>query len=473
MLLRERSRRLRPLETLEVALVRAALDRPGALSPREEAQLRWAISLSRLMVLPHDGAEVPLEHEVMALRELVLRHLDPGTSGTIDLAACAAAAGPLAQRARQTRDALLRRHADRVDPAVLDREVREKQLALALGGGGGTAFAHLGAFALLDEWKIEPKLIAASSMGAVMGLFRARTRRWDASEVLSVVRSLSFNRLFRILAVESRYGLPAALRLHLRGPLARWFQRDDGAPLRLRDLPIPLVISISGIRRGMLPRPLSYYEGLLEPRMLALRPWLLRTKLAEVTKAITEMLARPQILDRIHVGYEPWTEDFDALDTVGFSTAVPGMIHYDVLGAGDPMHPLLERLLTEREVVRLIDGGITDNVPARAAWRLVQHGRLGTRNALVLALDGFAPRLSTPTWLALQRIAAENVRSSVRYAHVVRTFQRTLSPLDIVPRVDLVLRAIETARRELARDMPAVARLLTTLPPLEELSAPA
>jgi predicted acylesterase/phospholipase RssA len=471
-LLRERFHRLHPLEMLEVALVRACLDHPGAISIRQEAQLRWALSLARLVVLPEGGAEVPLEHEVLPLRELCLRRLEPALSGAVpDLAALAAAAVPLVGQARQTRDGLLRRHADRVNPTVLDRELREKKLALALGGGGGTAYAHLGAFSLLDEWKLVPSLISASSMGAVMGLFRARSTGWDASQVLTVLRSLSFQKLFRILAVESRYGLPAALRLHLRGPLARWFQLEDGAPLRLRDLAIPLVISISGIRRGMLPRPLSYYEGLLEPRTLALRPWLLRTKLAEVTRAIAEMLARPQILDRIHVGYEPWTEDFDAVDTVGFSTAVPGMIHYDVLGEGDPMHPLLGRLLEDRGVFRLIDGGITDNVPARAAWRLVQRGRLGTRNALVLALDGFAPRIATPTWLPLQQIAAENVRSSVRYAHVVRTYRRTPSPLDIVPGVDLVLRAIERGRAELARDMPAVSRLLEPLPPLEEVAS--
>src|SRR5262249_32968222 len=157
------------------------------------------------------------------------------------------------------------------------------------------------------------------------------------------------------LAVENRYGLPAALRLHLRGSLGRYFQGEDGRPLTLADLPIPLVVSVSGIRRGMLPRPLSYYENLLDPLQVASRPWLFRSKVDGVARATAELLERPQILDRIHVGYEPWTSAFDAVDTVGFSSAVPGVIHYDVLRPGDEMHELLGRLFTERDIFRLLD----------------------------------------------------------------------------------------------------------------------
>jgi hypothetical protein len=306
-------------------------------------------------------------------------------------------------------------------------------------------------------------------MGAILGLFRARTLRYDPAEVFGVVRSLSFSRLFRVLATESRYGLPAALRLYLRGALSRWARREDGGPLTFRDLPIPMLVSVSGIRRGMLPRPLSFYERLLDPRVVALRPWLLRAKLEEVARATAELLARPQILARLHLGYEEWTREFDVLDAVGFSSAVPGVIHYDVLRPKDPMHELLGRLFAEKELFRLVDGGITDNVPARAAWRYVHSGRLGGRNALVLALDGFAPRLSTPMWLPLQQIAQENAKASCRYAHLVTRFGRPLSPMEILPSSASVMRAVERGRAELAHAMPLVARLLEPLPAVDAL----
>ncbi|WP_373049028.1 patatin-like phospholipase family protein [Vulgatibacter sp.] len=473
MLLRERFRRLKPLEDLEVDLVRASLAHPGALPPPAEAALRWSIGLARLHTLQADGGDLPVEEEIASFRYDVERLLAPLFEGrTPDLAGAAALAPQLAERSRSCRESLLRRHEGRLDPEVLDREVRQKQLVLALGGGGGVSYVYLGAFALLEEWGITPRLIAATSMGAILGLFRARTLHYDPGEIFGVVRSLSWSKLFRVLATESRYGLPAALRLYLRGPLGRWASHDDGSPWTFRDLPIPMLVTLSGIRRGMLPRPLSYYEQLLDPRTLALRPWLLRTKLEQVAHATAELLARPQILRRIHVGYEDWTRDFDLLDTVGFSSAVPGAIHYDVLRARDPMHDLLGRLFTEKELFRLVDGGITDNVPARAAWRYVQSGRLGARNALVLALDGFAPRLSTPVWLPLQQIADGNVRSSGRYAHVIRRFTRTLSPIDLVPSVENVMRAVKRGRSELAAEMPLLARLLEPLPPAAQLSAP-
>ena len=471
MLLRERFRRLKPLEDLEIDLVRASLAHPGALPQPAEAALRWAVGLARLHTLPADGGDLHLDADLEPWREELGRHLEAiGAGRSLDLRRAAALAPHLAARARAARDALLRRHADRLDPNTLDREVRHKRLVLALGGGGGVSYVYLGVFALLEEWGLTPRLIAGTSMGAIVGLFRARRIRYDPGEIFAVVRSLGWSKLFRVFATESRYGLPAALRLYLRGPLGRWASREDGTPWTFRDLPIPMLVTVSGIRRGMLPRPLSYYERLLDPRLLALRPWLLRARLEEVARAIGELLARPQILQRIHVGYEDWTRDFDLLDTVGFSSAVPGAIHYDVLRPRDPMHDLLGRLFAEKELFRLVDGGITDNVPARAAWRFVQSGRLHQhRNALVVALDGFAPRISTPMWLPLQQIADGNVRTSAAYAHVVRRFARTLSPLDLVPSVQNVMAAIERGRAELAGEMPLLARLLERLPPLETL----
>jgi predicted acylesterase/phospholipase RssA len=475
LILHERFRRQKPLEDLEVALVRAALDRPGSLPARDEAAIRWALGLSRLWLVRSGGRDVPVEGDVLPLRDEVTRLLGPILDGRRrpDPAPLAGVALPLARRAAAVREAILARHRDRLDPADLDREVREKRLVVALGGGGGTGYVYLGAFSLLEEWNLTPSLLAATSMGAILGLFRARRRRFDTGDVTAVVRSLSWRRLFRLLHMDSRYGLPAALRLFLRPTLGRYFTNADGSPQTFRDLPIPLLVSLSGIRRGMLPRPLEYYERLVDPMGLALRrPWALAGQLRAVARALGELVS-PKVLASGYVGGESWTEDFDVLDAVGFSSAVPGMIHYDMLRDGDRMHDLLGRFCAEHDVFRLVDGGLTDNVPAAAAWRAVQGGKLGTRNALVLALDAFAPRLSTPLWLPLERIAAQNVRISTRHAHLTRAFRRTLSPIHLVPRVETILGAVARGRAELAEDMPVLARLLEPLPALEECGAAA
>ncbi len=460
---------MRPLEELEVSLVRGSLAAPGALPPEAEAALRWAISIARLGDLDSRGLHFALEGDVAAFRNELVARLTPALDHPHpELDAVASLAPSLATKSLQLREAILSRYAG-LDPADLDREIREKKLVLALGGGGGTSYVFLGVFALLEELGLAPDLIAATSMGAIMGLFRARTRSYDPGEILGALRSMSWSRLFRILATENRYGLPAALRLYLRGSLSRHVQHEDGTTFTLRDLPIPMLVTVSGIRRGTLPHPLAFYEQLIEPAKLALRPWLLRSKLEQIATVSSE-LASPRILDGIHLGLDDWTRDFDVVDAVGFSCAVPGLIHYDVLRPDPRMHDLLGTLFDQRELFRLVDGGLTQNVPAQAAWTAVQDGRLGSRNALILALDGFAPRLSTALWLPLQRIAAENVKAATRYAHVVKAFPRTPSPTDLIPSIQGVVRAIQRGRDALEGDAPLIARLLQPLPPLDAIA---
>ncbi|AKU90648.1 patatin-like phospholipase family protein [Vulgatibacter incomptus] len=464
----ERFQQVRPLEELEVALVRATLADPWALGPGEEASLRWAISLARLGEVGPPERSVSLAPDVAPFREELVRRLTDALERP-DFAALGAFAPEAAARSKQLRDSLLLRHDGRLDPQSLDAELREKKLVLSLGGGGGTSYVYLGAFALLEEHGLRPSLIAATSMGAIHGLFRARSHTYDSGEVLAALRALSWSRLFRVLAIENRYGLPAALRLYLRGALLRHFQRDDGSPFTFRDLEIPMLVTLSGIRRGMLPRPLSHYEHLVEPTRLALRPWLLKSKLEEVAAATSE-LAKPGVLDGIAVGQEDWTNDFDVVDAAGFSCAVPGLIHYDVLRPDPRMHELLGTLFTRRDLFRLVDGGLTENVPSRAAWDAVQAGRIGSRNALILALDAFAPRLSTPLWLPLQRIAAENVRAANRYATVVRAFRQTPSPTQLIPSISTVVAAMNRGKVELSEDLPLVRKLLAPLPPLDTIA---
>lgn len=181
---------------------------------------------------------------------------------------------------------------------------------------------------------------------------------------------------------------------------------------------------------------------------------------------LAEFFARPDMMVKLHLGADPETAEFDALDAAGFSSALPGIIHYDVLRDDPRMTGLLDSLMEKKRISRLIDGGLVDNMPARAAWRAVHKGFIGTRNAFILGLNGFAARLSTPLWMPLQLLAANNVDRNRPWAHLVIDFRRTLSPLELVPSVELTANAIEMGREQLSPNLPFISRMLAPLPML-------
>lgn len=465
----ERFEITRPLEEMELSLVRASLADPTLVDAHEEAVLRTALSLARLYKVRQGDRDVGVGAWLTPLRQEVERRLKDALlpeKGAPRRELLVPHFKELKARTITTRDELVARFADRLSPEAIDHELRHKALVLVMGGGGGTAYPYLGVLSLLDEYGLVPKLLVGTSMGAILALFRSRMPRFEQEDVVNIVRSLSWRKLFRGVSTENRYGLPAALRLFLRSGIGRWFGVDSrgGEGPSLKDLPIPTIVAVSGIRRGKLPHPLEFYEKLIaiSPRFL-LNPMIVPKWFG----AIAELIARPDVMVRVHLGINDETANFDALDAVGFSSALPGIIHYDVLRADPKMHNMLAGLLESRGIFRLIDGGLVDNVPAKAAWRAVHKGQLGTRNALILALNGFSPKLSTPLWYPLERLAELNVSKNRPYAHVMHDFKKTLGPLVIVPTVDQLLDAISIGRHALAWHMPLLARLLAPLPRLQ------
>ncbi|HVE85832.1 MAG TPA: patatin-like phospholipase family protein [Myxococcales bacterium] len=471
MRLQQRFEVIRPLEEMEVALVRASARDPALVTPPEETVVRTALSLARLYRVPHQGREVGVGAFLEPFRNEVRRRLEPllldGRPVRRD--ALAPLLPWLKEETLRRRDALVKRTVDRLPPEAIDKEIREKALVLVAGGGGGTGYVYLGVMSTLDEFGLRPKLMAATSIGAILCLFRARMERFDHTEMVNIVRGLSWRKLFRVISMDSRYGLPAALRLFLRAGIGRYFSAGeaDGQGLRLKDLPVPMLIPVSGIRRGMLPHPVEFYEGLLNLSARSFfEPAAVARKVQEAMGAVAELFLRPEIMMKLTLGEDDATGEFDALDAAGFSSALPGVIHYDVLKENGRMSQLLDHLFESRGLLRLIDGGLTDNLPAKAAWRAVHKGRIGTRNAFILALNGFSPKLTTPLWLPLQRLAALTAAPNRPYAHLVKDFKRTLSPLELVPSVDLVGRAMELGRQQIQDEMPFICRMLAPLPRL-------
>lgn len=473
MRLRERFQITRPLEELEIALVRAALTTPGLVDPHEEAIVRTALSLARLYRVRQEGRDVGVGAFLTPFREEISRRLGPvllPARGPVRRELLQPHLRDLEDRTTATRNALLRRFDGRLSFEAVDRELRHKALVMVLGGGGGTAFPYVGVMSLLDEYGLVPQLLVGTSMGAVLSLFRSRVRRFEQDEIVNIVRSLSWNKLFRVVSMENRYGVPAALRLYLRSGIGRWFGVDHrgGEGPRLSQLPVKTILAVSGIRRGMLPHPLEFYEKLTSASPMSLLNPLV---LPRWISAVAEFVARPDVLVKVHLGADALTRDFDAIDAAGFSSALPGVIHYDVLRNDPRMHALLQGTMEAHGISRLIDGGLVDNVPARAAWRAVHKGQIGTRNAFILALNGFSMKLTQPIWLPLQRLAELNVSKNRPWAHLMHDFRRTLSPLDIVPSVEHMLDAVALGRKTLLADLPLLARMLAPLPLLAPPSA--
>lgn len=478
-LLAERFAEVSPLNAMEAQLARASAAARGRLDARDETALRYALSLCRCWhVRAPDGRDVAVAALLRPFRERLLQALwpllDPQRPALAEPHELLPAARAAHDIARAGLHELQQKLGHRLPAERLDREVRERHLVLVCGGGGGTGYVHLAAFALLEAAGLQPSLIAGSSMGAILGLFRARERRFDLARIPEILQDLTYRKIFRLVPQPSIYGLPGPLRLHLRAAIGHWFRHPDGSPLRISDLPIPLLVTVTGIRRGRLPRPLEDYDamaGIADPDP---GRWGLRTlhrNVQRLTAAISELARIPRLTARLVFGASEETRQCDAIDAAGFSASVPGVVHYDIVRDDPRMRELLDGLLQRHDLMRLCDGGVVDNVPVRSAWQHVQRMGLpgnGSRNAVLFALDGFAPRLMTPLWLPLQSIAAPGVARNRPYAHLYKSFRRTLSPLALLPHQRALQGVVRSAKEELLSELPVLQRLLAPIDPLPD-----
>ena len=474
--LQERFAEIGPLTAMESQLARAAVASRGRLNEQDEDTLRYALSLCRCWhVRAPDGSDVAIAALLRPFRERLVQVLwpllDPQRLQLASPNQLSAAARSAAEIARGALAQVQAQLGHKLPAERLDREVRDRHLVLICGGGGGTGYVHLAAFALLESAGLQPELIAGSSMGAILGLFRARERRFDLARIPEILHDLTYRKIFRLLPQPSIYGLPGPLRLHLRAAIGHWFSNPDGSPVRLSDLPIPLLVTVTGIRRGKLPHPIEEYDALPgfsepDPARWGLRA--LHRNVQRLTASLSELGRIPRLTSRLVFGASEETRNADAIDAAGFSASVPGVIHYDVLRDDPHMRGLLDNLLERHDLLRLCDGGLVDNVPVRTAWQHVQRTGLpgGSRNAVLFALDGFAPRLLTPLWLPLQTIAAPAVARNRPYAHIYKAFRKTLSPLALLPSERSLASIVRSAKEELLIELPILQRLLAPIPSL-------
>lgn len=470
---KRRFAQIRPLDQMEVAIVRAAGERHGWLSAQALNTLRYALSLARLDVVPQADGDHAVGESLDAFRTRVVETLEPlvlETAGVIEHEELGRVVPFLQGWTERARAAVLREHEGRLSPEALEREVREKSLVVVAGGGGGSGYVYAGAFMLLEDLKLTPRLMVGTSIGSLLGLFRAKKTRLDLGPITELARQLSWRSVFLLPHVRNRYGVPAALRLYLRKTIAHLFEHPtEPRALRMNELEIPFRVVVAGLTGAGLNHDMEYYEHLMDDVVRQDRvSWsAIRGTAGKVIEALGELVSAPTVMKEIVLGGDELTGRFDVVDAVGFSTAVPGLIHYDILREDAHMHTLMERLLQRHGVVRLVDGGIVNNVPSRIAWQHVQRGDIRTRNTFILAFDCFAPQLTRNILMhPIQRLVRPQVNANAAFAGFTKTFVQVLSPLDVVPDFKKIQVAMRNGYRELDHDRGFLQAMLQPLMPL-------
>jgi len=460
----------KPFEALEVTILERDLTRPGEVSPHLLAGLRYVVSFCKIGIVRRrvDGVDVDVSDFVRPLayrvRDLLQRRLGPEEP---TLWGAVRALPELVDEVRAHRDALKERFG--LGRQDVDREVTHRKIVVALGGGGGAGYGYAGALRALDREGLPVHLICGTSIGALSGLFRARRGIYDPAPVYAALRDLSWNKVFTVGPQQSRYGLPATLRLHLRAAIGRHFRGESGDVLTMRELGVPMHIVATGLTVDTLKHELSYYEHFLDD---VVRPGMIfrvrgLARMGKVVEIFRELMSDPHTLKRVVFGLDPLTLDADCIDAAGFSASVPGLIHYDILRDAPRMTELMDRLYAEHGITRLTEGGVVENVPSRVAYESVMRGTLdGHRNAWILAFDCFAPNPRSLVWYPVQQLVRGNTLRSAAYADVYVPLSRVLNPANLVPSVEQVEQASDWLYDDMAHHVPITKAICTAFPPL-------
>ncbi len=469
--LAERYRQVRPFDEAEVSLVRALSSKPDRLPRRHEVALRLALNVARLWVIRQTHHDVVVGHRLGVFRDRIRPVADRlvAAGGDIDPRHLGREAEELQTQVRWVIDDILAAHQGELSVARLEEELCRKKLVLALGGGGGCGYAHLGALSLLSSLQLEVDAVVGTSIGSVLGLFFARDGTYREAYLRMATSGLRYSDVFRLLDGPTRYGIPGALQLHLRSGVERFFLREDGLPMRISDLRIPFACAVTGLQREAVDEVRPFERELIRQLRRGTLGRLLHVTemISGLARLLGRLISRPGALQTIALGADPLSRSFDAVDAVGFSSALPSVIQYDITRSDGRMHQLVSEIMLRENVDALADGGLVANVPARIAWEMVQSGTVVSRNAFVLGFDCFAPVLGRNLlFLPLQRIAAQSVRRNRPFAHTILSLRRVPGPLAVLPQIRDVEQAFRNTRDELSRKSPYLQKMLEPLPAL-------
>jgi predicted acylesterase/phospholipase RssA len=461
---------------MENRLIRHQLAEPDVLSAEEMRKLRYILNFARLADFEPGAAgpggtrgrgDVSVGAEIAPWRSRVADALygplreepDPITA----LKTAREALDGLAADQDDQRHVLIERHGNDFSAAELDSEVGYKKLVTVLGGGGGAGFVYIGGMQRLLEAGHVPDYMIGASIGSILGSLASRELPVPIEEYIDWAKTVSYRAILGPERLQRRHGLAGMFTLRFDQFAHAMLSREDGQRMRMSDLAIPFDVVVAGVRKqpytALPSRFRSPAVSALKGRSVPFRPIgigpIVGARMWQVAAFIDLRVVKPII-----IGGDDAARDFDVVDAVSFSAAIPGVLHHET---SDPrMIPILDALCEEKDVAALVDGGTASNVPIELAWKRIRDGRLGTRNACYLAFDCFHPQWDPRhLWLApiTQAVALQMVRNLPYADHLVR-FGPTLSPVNLAPSIAAIDRASRWGRNSVDKAIPLTTALL-------------
>nr|WP_225443484.1 patatin-like phospholipase family protein [Lolliginicoccus lacisalsi] len=466
------------LQHMETALARADLDHPEVLTRREFRRLRYLISLARLPVFEPGAAgpgrrcgrgDVDVTEDTEELRARVIAALHDPLRAEPDtmkrLIAAKQLLPDLAPHVDRVRAALIERHEQRFSADELDAEIGYKALVCIMGGGGGAGYVYLGGMKQLVENDLAPDYMITTSFGSIVGSVVARSLPIPVDDYVDWAKTVTYRGILGPAQLRRRHGLTGLFSLNFDRFADELFRREDGEPMRLRDLDVPFETVVAGVRRQSFDRLPARFrrtelDALRTRTLPRFRLGIRNTVAGRMWQAAAFIDSR--VVKPIVLGADELTADLNVADAASFSSAIPGVLHHET---SDPrMVPLLDELLATKDVGALIDGVAASNVPIELAWKRVRDGKIGTRNAFFYGWDCFHPQWNPKhLWLApiTQSIQVQMVRNAP-YADCLVRFRPTLSALTLAASSSAIDRSIGWGS----------AAIVATLPLAKHMTAP-
>ncbi len=464
----------RPFRRGELALARALTRDALALSPADVDVLRYALRLAQLSSLgdPRDSLVEPLAEFRLRLVQ-ILAPIMPTGPEEMDEQVLRTAVDGITELVDAAHARV--RTSQRLSAEELDAEISHKRLVLVLGGAGGCGYVYLGVLQRLAELSIEPSYLLGCSMGAILAVLRARSRHFDLDELLEEMRLL---RAVAALAgpTRSRFGLPGSLRIDLHRALGPLFTNDDGTPVSLGDLALPVDALATGIGVGALPLAREEYGTLVqtEHRSAEALSKLSGSAVARTVGAMIALAMSRRLLVPILFGAEEETRDLSALDAAGFSSAIPVLLSYELPEEDQVSGSILERVFERNGLTALCDGLVSSAIPAHWAWERVEGGLIGSRNCVIVALHaleasqgGAAGVLLSP----VKRVFAGTAHRDRPFWDLCVNFTRAPGVFDLLPGEATLREAAETGREAFEEAAGLLPELMKTLPPWHQIVA--
>lgn len=478
-------RRVEELKHLEQRLFRELADTPDLLSARRTELLRYAFGFARLSLITTDHGDIDLFDYVAPFRHWFIDQLNyltharkratilhPVPEEDVDWKGVAQLADTLYDRLNTTRTHLLNVLSDVLSEERLEEEICQKKLVLVLGGGGGAGYSHLGVFSVIAELGLTPSLIVGSSMGALLGLFRAISPEYDPGAIaLGLPRPSEFRRVFSTYRGFSRFGFPGALELRIRSVASELFNTILGQTVPpINETPIPFRAVVTGLGTGMgfalaeVEHEISRSERMVSPLRVPRRFRLF-------FRTMQMMLQNPRLLNEVVFGSDDGLHDVDIVDAVGFSCAVPGIIHYDIFRKDAEIASRLRQIFQDRGFFRITDGGVVANVPSRIAWECVQRGEIRNRNAFIVSFDAMAPLLNTNApFYVIERLIATTTAQHIPYSDLHMEHRAPPSPIKLLQSYDSLQRVMTRTRDELAPSRAYIQFMMRPIPRWSQLA---